>query len=89
MYKKYWGNNSLISIVQKSRHYFNSYFNIGKFPDFILAGVQKSGSTSVFRQLINHPEIAKPLKKKYIFLTDFIKIKLNGISLSLILKMKN
>ena len=35
MYKKYWGNTSLISIVQKSRHYFNSYFNI-KIPDFIL-----------------------------------------------------
>ena len=75
MYKKYWGNNSLISIVQKSRHYFNSYFNIGKFPDFILAGVQKSGSTSVFRQLINHPEIAKPLKKEIHFFDRFYQNK--------------
>lgn len=33
-------------------------------PDFIIIGAQKCGSTSLYKNLCRHPDIAKPLKKE-------------------------
>lgn len=37
---------------------------IGALPDFMIIGAQKAGTTSLFRYLIQHPQIVCPLWKE-------------------------
>jgi hypothetical protein len=39
-----------------------------KKPDFIIIGVQKGGTSSLFKYLSYHPQIVPSKKKKFIFL---------------------
>ena len=75
---KYWGGDNFYrSIVQKFRHNSRLFFKIGQFPNFLIAGVQKSATTTVFRQLTNHPEITGPLKKEIHFFDRFYQNKVD------------
>lgn len=61
---KYWAPNKTKACIQFLRHSFNSIFRLGQQPDFIIAGVQKAGTTSLFRYLIQHKTVDKSLKKE-------------------------
>src|SRR5262245_9452306 len=38
-----------------------------RWPDFIIAGAQKSGTTSLYRYLAAHPDMVPPITKKLTF----------------------
>ena len=38
--------------------------SLRSFPDFIIVGAQKAGTTSIFNQLIKHPQILPPRYKE-------------------------
>ena len=61
---KYWVPKRIKANIRLFRHMFNTIFRLGQQPDFIIAGVQKAGTTSIFRYLIQHKSIDKPLKKE-------------------------
>lgn len=61
---KYWGSKPHIAIYQFFRHQIRYRLNDGALPDFLIAGVQKGGSTSLFRFLADHPKVVPALKKE-------------------------
>lgn len=60
----FWEPNKFKTYYQFYKHKINLITNRGCSPDFIIAGVQKAGTTSLFRYLIQHKSIDKSLKKE-------------------------
>jgi len=51
--------------------YRQSTWSLRKLPDFLVVGAMKSGTTSLYAYLIQHPQISKPNHKEiYFFSTD-------------------
>lgn len=60
----YWNPSPVKATVQAARHRWALFSRRGRFPDFLIAGVQKGGTTSLYSYLIQHPRIASALKKE-------------------------
>ncbi len=48
-------------------------------PNFIVAGVAKCGTTSLFYYLTQHPDVSIPKKETFYFIRDFYKIQTNDV----------
>ena len=48
-------------------------------PNFIVAGVAKCGTTSLFYYLTQHPDVSIPKKETFYFIRDFYKSQTNDV----------
>lgn len=54
--------------TKRWRVHFRIIFNrLGNVPKFILIGAQRSGTTTLFEHIVQHPKILRPLKKEVHF----------------------
>jgi hypothetical protein len=59
------------SVLVQYAH-FKSFFGVGSFPDFIIIGAQKGGTTSLYHYLIQHPQIlGSHIKELQFFSTHY------------------
>lgn len=49
-------------------------------PNFLVAGVAKCGTTSLFYYLIQHPEISIPKKETFYFIREFYAVQTNNLT---------
>jgi hypothetical protein len=58
---------SLFGRVENARFRVRKALRLGRFPDALILGAAKSGTTSLFSYLAQHPEICTPVHKELRF----------------------